>query len=158
MFKPQSPQQEQGFTLVEVLVAILITTLFVGVTMQSMVIAAIFKARAKQFTEATIWIQKDLENVKFLSTKEQLPFVAVSCSTGYSAALKTKIDSSIPQPSSDFIGGKKFWLVREDTTDNHVLKLDYSIVPDNNGSAGSTSNAIIKIHTEVLPDAAFECP
>jgi len=68
MLKPKLPQQDQGFTLVEVLVAILITTLFVGVAMQSMVIAAVFKARAKQYTEATNWIQEDLENVKIQAT------------------------------------------------------------------------------------------
>lgn len=65
MFKSKLPQQEQGFTLVEVLVAILITTLFVGVAMQSMVIAAVFKARAQEFSEATTWIQQDVEDVKY---------------------------------------------------------------------------------------------
>lgn len=64
MFKPKLPQQEQGFTLVEVLVAILITTVFVATTMQAMVIAAVFKARAKQYSEATNWIQEDLESVR----------------------------------------------------------------------------------------------
>lgn len=65
MFKPKLPQQEQGFTLVEVLVAILITTIFVSVAMQSMVIAAVFKARAQQIAEATTWVQEDVENVRF---------------------------------------------------------------------------------------------
>jgi len=64
MFKPKLPQQEQGFTLIEVLVAILITTLFVATVMQAIAIAAVFKARARQSAEATIWIQQDLESVK----------------------------------------------------------------------------------------------
>lgn len=64
MFKTKLPLQNQGFTLVEVLVAILITTLFVAVAMQSIVIAAIFKAKAQENAEATTWIQEDLENVK----------------------------------------------------------------------------------------------
>lgn len=64
MFKPKLPQQNQGFTLVEVLVAILIASLFVTVAMEAMVLAAVFKARARQYTEATNWIQEDLENVK----------------------------------------------------------------------------------------------
>ncbi|MBW4641190.1 MAG: type II secretion system GspH family protein [Gloeocapsa sp. UFS-A4-WI-NPMV-4B04] len=68
MLKPKLPQQNEGFTLVEVLVAILITTIFVAVTMQSMVLAAVFKARARQFSEATTWIQEDLENVKSQAT------------------------------------------------------------------------------------------
>ncbi len=64
MFKPKLPQQNQGFTLVEVLVAIIITTLFIAVAMQGMVIAALLKARAQQYTAATNWIQQDLETVK----------------------------------------------------------------------------------------------
>lgn len=68
MFKPKLPQQEQGFTLIEVLVAILITTVFVATTMQAMVIAAVFKARAKQYSEATNWIQEDLESVRQQAT------------------------------------------------------------------------------------------
>jgi prepilin-type N-terminal cleavage/methylation domain-containing protein len=63
MFKPKLPQ-DQGFTLIEVLIAIVITTLFITIAMQAMVIAAVFKARAKQFAEATNWIQQDLESVR----------------------------------------------------------------------------------------------
>ena len=71
MFKPKVPQQEQGFTLVEVLVAILVIALFVAVAMQGMVIAALFKARAQQLAKATTWIQEDLENVKSQAAKLQ---------------------------------------------------------------------------------------
>lgn len=71
MLKQKFPQSEQGFALVEVLVAILITTLFVAVSMQAMVIAAVFKSRAQEFTEATTWIQEDLENVKYSAASLQ---------------------------------------------------------------------------------------
>lgn len=57
-------EKEQGFTLIEVLIAILIATIFITVAMQAVVVAAIFKARAKEISEATIWIQQDLENLK----------------------------------------------------------------------------------------------
>lgn len=55
---------EEGFTLTEVLVAILLTTLFVATAMHSVVISAVFKAHAREFAEATNWIQEDLEDVK----------------------------------------------------------------------------------------------
>lgn len=64
VFKPKLSQQEQGFTLVEVLVAILIATIFTVVAMQAIVIAAAFRVRARQFAQATTWIQEDLEAVK----------------------------------------------------------------------------------------------
>lgn len=59
-----SPQiSHRGFTLVEVLASILIATVFVATAMQAMVIATLFKARAQEYSEATTWIQEDLENV-----------------------------------------------------------------------------------------------
>lgn len=64
-------QRNQGFTLVEVLVAILIATIFISVTMQMMVIAAVFKTKAQEYTEATTWIQEDLDNVKYKAAKLQ---------------------------------------------------------------------------------------
>lgn len=64
-FKKRYHQQEQGFTLIEVLVAILIITIFITTAMQAVVIAAIFKARAQEYAEATAWIQEDLESMKF---------------------------------------------------------------------------------------------
>lgn len=64
---------EQGFTLVEVLIAILIIVLFVGVAMQGMMVAVIFKAKAQEYAEATTWIQEDLETVKYIASKFQFP-------------------------------------------------------------------------------------
>ena len=63
--KPKLPKPEQGFTMVEVLIAILIATIFVAVTMQMMALAAMFKVRAQEYAEATAWIQEDLESVKY---------------------------------------------------------------------------------------------
>ncbi len=84
MFKPESPHQEQGFTLVEVLVAILLTTLFVATAMQAVVIAAVFKSRTRQFAEATIWIQEDLENVKNEAAKFQSTSLTAPATPGLS--------------------------------------------------------------------------
>jgi prepilin-type N-terminal cleavage/methylation domain-containing protein len=64
MLKPKATKQAQGFTLTEVLVAILIVVVFAGIAMQAMVVAVAFKVKARQFSEATNWIQQDLENVK----------------------------------------------------------------------------------------------
>lgn len=69
MFKPKLPQQNHGFTLVEVLIAILIATIFITVAMQMMVIATIFKVRAQEYAEATTWIQEDLENVRYQASQ-----------------------------------------------------------------------------------------
>lgn len=85
MFKLKLPHQEQGFALVEVLVAILIMTLFVAISMQAMVIAAVFKARAQEFSEATTWIQEDLENVKYQAANFQYTSLSANAANGASS-------------------------------------------------------------------------
>lgn len=65
--------QPKGFTLVEVLVAILMITLFVAVAMQAVVFSAVFKVRARQIAKATDWIQEDLETVRGYAGT-QVPF------------------------------------------------------------------------------------
>ncbi|PSP07427.1 MAG: hypothetical protein BRC54_04885 [Cyanobacteria bacterium SW_7_48_12] len=62
---------EKGFTLLETLVAMLVATTFVAATMQAMVIAAYSRIRAQETSEATTLIQEDLEEVKFIATKER---------------------------------------------------------------------------------------
>lgn len=90
---------EQGFTLVEVLVAILITTLFVGVAMQTMVFAAIFKAKAQEYTEATTWIQEDLEeNVEYEAANYQLLQTTLSANAAAAAS-----SISINTPNTNII-------------------------------------------------------
>lgn len=158
MFKPKLLQQNQGFTLVEVLVAILITTLFVAIAMQAIVIAAVFKARAEQYTKATNWIQEDLETVRFQASiypQDNAKCNPASSANGYATGLISTIGGS-PLSLSKEILGKNFTLNRTATTSssdpNKVLELEYTIVP---GSGGS---AIASLHTEVIPNAAFTCP
>lgn len=84
MFKWKLPKQEQGFTLVEVLVAILIATIFVTIAMQMMAIAAVFKVRAQEYAEATTWIQEDIENVKYTAANYQYTSLTTTASSGSS--------------------------------------------------------------------------
>jgi prepilin-type N-terminal cleavage/methylation domain-containing protein len=97
MFKPQPKlqQQNKGFTLVEVLVAILLTTLFVGVAMQAVVIATVFKARARKFAEATIWIQEDLEKVKNEAAKFQSTSLTSLANEGSSLITVASVDGFV---------------------------------------------------------------
>ncbi|MBV8885913.1 MAG: hypothetical protein JO235_18225, partial [Chroococcidiopsidaceae cyanobacterium CP_BM_RX_35] len=81
MFKPKLPQQEQGFTLIMVLAAILIALLSVTFAMQMLAIAALFKARAQGYAEATTWIQADLENVKAQAANFQDTSLTVAASS-----------------------------------------------------------------------------
>jgi Tfp pilus assembly protein PilV len=76
MFKKKLAKPEQGFTIIEVLTAILIAIVFVTVAMQMTVIATMFRVRAQESAEATTWIQEDLEDVKFLASQLEIKNVA----------------------------------------------------------------------------------
>jgi type II secretory pathway pseudopilin PulG len=58
-------ESQAGFAMIEVLVGMLIMTLFIGISMQFMVYSSLLKARAQQYSEAMTWIQQDLEQLKY---------------------------------------------------------------------------------------------
>lgn len=105
------PQQNKGFTLVEVLVAILLTTIFVAVAMQAVVLATVFKVRARKIAEATIWIQEDLEKVKNEAAKFQ------------STSLKT--DATLNSPTITVVSFDDF--VQNDTLKVSTDPTNYKI-------------------------------
>lgn len=172
MFKPKLPQQEQGFTLVEVSIAILITTLFVGVAMQGIVIAAIFKTKAQEYTEATTWIREDLENLQFSASEyvNSTRCVATAPNNGYADGLRDLLSGIIPEtvnnnslPESNNINStktnraKKQYFLRRTTTPSSnppyaVLEIIYDVSPIAGGSS------IASLQSEVIPNGAFQCP
>jgi len=85
VLKPKAPEQERGFTLVEVLVAILIATIFTLAAMQALVVAAVFKVRAQQFVQATAWIQEELETVKDEAAKFKYTSLTAATAAGASS-------------------------------------------------------------------------
>jgi prepilin-type N-terminal cleavage/methylation domain-containing protein len=54
----------QGFTLTEVVVGVLLVTIFVAAGMQLMVASMALQTRGKSDSEASDWIQADLEQIK----------------------------------------------------------------------------------------------
>lgn len=177
MFKPKLPQQEQGFTLVEVLVAILITTIFVAVSMQAMVLAAVFKARAQEYAEATTWIQEDLENVKYQASryKDETECTATKVDDGYADGLRdslvklgdltgSKIGNQTSSYSETFDKStrtnKNFRLTRTtnpvDIAPYNRLEVRYDVAPIT--STNTVGSSIANFYTEVIPDGVFKCP
>lgn len=64
---------DSGFSLLEVLVALIAITFFTAAALQMMVISATFKARAKEYTTATNLIQQDIETVRNEATQIIFP-------------------------------------------------------------------------------------
>jgi len=156
--------QDQGFTLFEVLISILIVTIFIAVASQALLLAAIFKSRAEQRNEAATWIQKDLENVKNQAKEYEnntFPY-SIKCSAatsadGFAAGFLSSIGGTPATDGPRTLGGRNFVLNR--TADYatssdpfKLLKLEYSVSPQDGGSAIAT------LSTEVIPDASLKCP
>jgi type II secretory pathway pseudopilin PulG len=54
----------QGFILAEVLIAILLTLILTGISMGVVVMATAIKVRGDELSDATRWMQEDLEDIK----------------------------------------------------------------------------------------------
>lgn len=178
MFKPKLSQQEQGFTLVEVLAAIVIATVFVATALQAIVIAAIFQARAQESTDAATWIREDLENLRFsASTYVNLDrCYATGPNDGYADGFSDRLHNINPEtltsgsvPDSDTYTapndpesrtGKAFRFRRIsiplNTAPYAVLKVSYDVSPKL--SSTTVGPSIATLQTEVIPNGAFECP
>lgn len=170
MLNLKSPKTEAGFSLPEVLVAILIATTFAGIAMQAVALGAYFKVRARQFSEATTWIQQDFESVK--NQASQLSANTTKCkSNTQDAGYGKYLEQNLPTLSgggTKIITGKSYTLQRTTSiggntaisgtcpTTYHacyeVLRLTYTVNPTSGGSPTAT------IYSEVLPDAVFQCP
>jgi prepilin-type N-terminal cleavage/methylation domain-containing protein len=138
MFKHKLPQQEQGFTLIEVLVAILVATIFVTVTMQMMVIATVFKVKAQENAEATNWIQEDLENVRYQAGNLQFP-------------LRTSLTANATAGANSITVGSTTNLAVDDTLKIGLDSSKYKIT----AISGTTLNITPKLATNQVTNAAI---
>lgn len=160
--------QAAGFTLTEVIVALMVSSIFVAITMQSIVTAAFFRARAEQFDEAVNWIQEDLESVikragQYESDTFPLPYSSRCNAVNVADALPAGFISdavglggAVVTVGTKSFGGKSFELKRTadyaSSSDPRVLlKVFYEVIPVEGGGAIATTT------TEVLPYAVLKC-
>jgi prepilin-type N-terminal cleavage/methylation domain-containing protein len=163
-----SIEPSRGFTLVEVMVALMVAAIFVTVTMQALVSAAFFRARAEQFDEAVNWIQEDLEAVINRAGQYEMSATPYStrCVTSPTPAVNgvaagflndtTGLGGTSATLGPRSVGGKSFTLLRTATTATadpyRLLQLTYTVTPEQGGPAVAT------ITTEVIPYAVLKCP
>ncbi len=157
-----------GFTVIEVLVAILVSSTFVGLTLQALVTSAAFRAKAAQFDEASLWVQEDLEQVVYQASQYEITAFPYSnrCSAtipseglaaGFIADSTVGLGGSAATLGPRTLGGKSFQLTRNanfaaSPDPFRLLQLTYAVSPADGGPAIAT------ISTEVLPQAVLKCP
>lgn len=165
----QKSQSDEGFTLLEVLIAMLIATFFVIGSMQALVLATALRVKAQEKQRANQLIQEDIEVIRFqaeeLEAKNSL-CSATAYSGGYAEYLATEIDTNPKEKQLLNTGGKTYRLTPTVDTGStaKVLKVNFSVSPlDSSGNLETDSNGnnivIAEDYIEVIPDVAIEeCP
>lgn len=166
-----------GFTLSEVLVAILLTTTFVAVAMQGMVVAMLLKSKALQLAEANRWVQADLESIRSKLAIAQLPLSTnryrchpSSAEAGFADLVRDNVAGSNVTGSTDYQltpivvtsqTSKTFQIARTlsipatpENAEAKILGIQYTVTPSN---GGNLERPILHFYTEVMPDAALQC-
>jgi prepilin-type N-terminal cleavage/methylation domain-containing protein len=162
---PRSAQQ--GFTMFEVLIALMISFLFLTGTLNAMVMATVMRVRAERQAQAGYWIKEDLEQVRALAASYT---VKTGCPTGVGAAFRDANNStdadltnnglaSLPTPGNRTILGRTASLTRDPNASDNVLGLTYTVrnTEITNTTAEPNKNVIATLYTEVLPAAALSC-
>ncbi|MFN5514318.1 MAG: hypothetical protein ACK5CA_06115 [Cyanobacteriota bacterium] len=145
-------RRRQGFSMLEVLVALFAAFFFLMGTMNAMVVAAVMQVKAERQAQGLYWIQQDLEAVR----------AAAATFSGTCGSMGSGLDSSLGtiSPATKTLVSKSYVIERTETASGNVLQLSYR-VGENNGSnaIATTTNAVVAtLYTEVLPNAALSCP
>jgi type II secretory pathway pseudopilin PulG len=115
----------QGFILAEVLVAILLTLILTGISMGVVVMATAIKVRGDELSDATRWMQEDLEDIKIKANK--IDAVDPNASTiQYTTLTKCQTSTFTPSQSNGY---------------GSLLLAQSSL----NGSTISSTTAIVKL-------------
>jgi len=142
---------ESGFSLLEVIIAILTITAFLTGTLQLMAVDALYKVRSERQAQANFWIQEDFEDTKFLASTLDVksvpanPNVSADVCTnidqGYATALRRQLTATplltTPIPEEQLVAtreivGKNYSLFRTFNIDNqsanpHRLRIEYKV-------------------------------
>jgi Tfp pilus assembly protein PilV len=163
LYKKNS-KSKTGFSLTEVLVAMLIAFFFVLGSMQALVLATAFRVKAQEKQRANQLIQEDIEQINLAARDLALDHSKCGATTYNNGYAKNLWDNLPGIPSDKQLlddEGKTYRLSRQADTTNSasphkVLKINYE-VKEWDGSA-LVGNAIATDYIEVIPNAAVQCP
>jgi prepilin-type N-terminal cleavage/methylation domain-containing protein len=165
---PLQSSRQKGFTMIEVLVALAISMIFLSVALQIMVSAAFLRSKASQYNEAFNVIQQDYETVFNKATEYEnsvSPYsqkcLATNSANGLAASFIGDAATGLGGSSSSIgpitLSGKSFTMTRTAdyaSSDDpyRLVRLTYAVTPTAGGSS------VVNIATEVVLYAGFKCP
>lgn len=174
-----SRPSDGGFTLIEVLIAILMATSFTLIALEAIVLATVYKVRSRQTSEISNWIKEDYEEIKLQAYQYGGPtsdptsptFVAYCNQTnpavGWAADFRNYVANKgigTGTPNIRTLIGGQFQLTRttaiydasfgRTTTPYNALKVFYDVREIRNGKVGKS---VAYVNTEIVPSITFQC-
>lgn len=168
---------EAGFTLAEVIIAILLVTIFVAVALQGMLVALLLKSKNLQLAEANRWVQQDVEQIRSQITSTQFALATheqfchpLTIDAGFADSLRDNLAGGNITGTGAYdlaplmtasITSKTFQVARKlsipaisENPDAKILGIEYTVSASN---GANLEPPILHLYTEVIPDAALEC-
>ena len=153
----------QGFTMLEVLAALMMSFAFLMGALNGIVITAWMQVKAERQAQANYWIQQDLENIQSAAANQTTNTAQCTSvfNTSYAGALRntllgsTSTAASASQTFSKSLVNKSYTLTRTMGGSNsspQILTLQYTV-----RNASDTSD-LATLYTEVIPPKAMACP
>ncbi len=169
---------DAGFSLVEVLVALVMIFFFTNVALQMFVLSGVFKKKAVQYTNAINLIQQDIETIKSAADTYALTTALknTSCNPANSSSgMATYFMSSLSITASatgttyspvagtpTLVKGQYYWLLRNQTVSTdapyNVLQLKYRVKTGTSTAPTTAPTILATAYTEVIPYASLQCP
>lgn len=153
---------DRGFTMFEVLIALMISFLFLTGTLNAMVMATVMRVEAEREAQAGYWIKEDLENVRAdaaaFSDTSNCTNTPPNVGVDYAVAGTMTASDGIPplSTSSRTILGRNTTMTRQVVANGNVVALTYTV--RNTEITDTNKNILASLYTEVLPAAALTCP
>jgi Tfp pilus assembly protein PilV len=146
-------KKEEGFSLLEVVVSMLVATLFLLGLAQTMMLAAILNVRAQEKSQAVAWVEKEIETIRFLASN----YTTGTCGT-YGTNFQSSIIGSYPTTGTTYtFSAGTYNVTRTYTPVTNRLQIQYQI-SHGNTNVRKTSGNIVTTYAEVMPNGAYSCP
>jgi type II secretory pathway pseudopilin PulG len=170
-----SINSQEGFTFMEVLVAMLVALAFTLIAVQTIAISTVFKVNARRLSEATNWIREDLEQVRYQASNYYATNFTLTCTnsltsevTGYAGVFQANLGAQTITSRKLF--NKPYVLTRSaqvygvsfgSLAPYNTVKISYQIQPadpTNPAIAAPNSTVLSYLQSEVTPDESYFCP
>ena len=146
----------------EVLVALVMSFLFLTGTLNAIVVATIVQVQAERKSQASFWIQEDLDTVMATASAENYTSEA-GCPGAVGADF---VSNGLPALATTSDANRELVnvnhrLVRTTSTNQNTVGITYEVYEDydENGTTNGVdaTDPIVELYAEVLPEVALQC-